>query len=209
MQLELTTNPPRPFSALQSAQHVINAQNWTLLAYNKDLGTKSTLHTQIVSSFLHDIIIAQTSFSPQQTPLAPQSLTLLHMAPHATQDMTNSESMSHDSAPLTNGETPRSKALSVRKLFDLQIRLTVLLLQIRYFPDSDQSTMFSESKIFTFPKRGCCCLLPWNTQSAWPVTQRCHITMERRLCRPTNQPNLYRYICDHKTGVMLRANPSH
>lgn len=38
------------------------------------------------------------------------------MTPHATHDITSSQTngdMSNDSAPLTNGETPRSRALSV------------------------------------------------------------------------------------------------
>ncbi|KAF2823086.1 hypothetical protein CC86DRAFT_372805 [Ophiobolus disseminans] len=34
------------------------------------------------------------------------------MTPHATEDPQNTGDMSNDSAPLTNGETPRSKALS-------------------------------------------------------------------------------------------------
>jgi hypothetical protein len=43
--------------------------------------------------------------------------THLPMTPHATEDTSSpqkNDNMSNDSAPLTNGETPRSRALSVR-----------------------------------------------------------------------------------------------
>lgn len=76
------------------------------------------------------------------------------MTPHATEAQTNGD-MSNDSAPLTNGETPRSRALSVRQAALLFLQSFTLQMS-RKTVDQRLSQLYSPGDLYDPPKRGCC-----------------------------------------------------